>query len=68
MKNKDKATVLITILGFIATLFIFIKFNNPHFTIGGPKFRTPFWSSMFFMVISIFSFTSVYLLNCKETE
>ena len=37
------------------------KMLNPHFTFGGPSYRTPFWSSAFFLGLSFL----IALIRCE---
>ena len=60
--NKLTSIILICIIGVITTLSAITKMHNEHFTIGGYKYRTKFWSSLFFIILALLSFSSMGLL------
>lgn len=50
--------IVVTIICFVAAA---LKASDPHYTIGGPEYRTPFWSSMFFVVLGLLLLLSLLL-------
>lgn len=63
MNKNKKATILIGIVGAICLFSAIAKICDENFTIGGQRFRTKFWSSMFFIILATLAFTSMGLIK-----
>lgn len=53
------STILISIVITVCFIAAVAKFFNPRYTFGGKKYRTSFWSSLFFIIIGVLLITSL---------
>jgi len=58
---NQTATILICIVISVCFMAAVFKALDPRFTFGGSRFRTPFWSSMFFVTLGALLIASLFV-------
>lgn len=59
---KKQAAILMGTVACISFVSACCKMSDPRFTFGGEKFRTPFYSSIFFILLLGLSTSSIALI------